>query len=717
MFRPPALRVAFRLAAVLLLALAPFCARAATVAPASAAGPPLTPAEAQSLIGVLNDPGKRLAFTHTLSELVTASRAVAAKTAPAAPGLVPHSIGAELLTGVGTFGDNLAAEGHGATRALRNFHLLGPWVHGIVSDPARRAIVVDSVWRLAVVIGAALLAVLGAERAIRRPVASLSRLAGGTAPPPAPTIETLAEEDDEHPLALPEDGFVAVDTQEAPETTKRRHGAGFLRLLHALRRVPFAIVHFLLELVPVVAFLVVTAGFEMAGFVDRLESLMVVSAATRSFVIAGVLIGLVNTLFSPAAAPLRLILVNEGPARRTAFWCRLGISVAAFALAAIGVAETLGLPPYAAAALTKAVALVEHGLLACLIVASRRDVARALTPPRRMRGPARRLLSGLAHRWWLIAIFFDFAFWAIWAAEVRNGYARLWTFTIETVCVVLVARMLAVASLGGLERMFRLTPDTASQHPWLQTRVDRYYPVFRRFTGFVLAAIAVVTLLEVWGLHAYSWFARGALGGRVVGAGVSVLASIAVGIVIWEATNTAVARHLDRRRLEPVGGGGRGAGRRRRADRAAEHAAADAADPAVRLRRHRGGADGAFRDRRQHRAASRGRRHRRRRDRLWFAEARAGFHHRHLSPAREHDAGRRHDHRRRPLRDRRTSLDPDDAAPGGRRLGACHPVLVGEHGDQQQSRPRQCRGERRHRARGGSGSRERGPEGDRRRHA
>ncbi len=541
-FRLPSLLAAF------LLALAPIVARGATTG--SAAAPPLTPAEARSLIAVLNDPARRAAFTRTLSELVAASRAVDARTTHTPAGLAPHSVGAELLTGVGTFGNNLAAEGREATRALRNFHELVPWFRGIIRDPATRAIVVDSIWRLAVVIGVALLAVFGVERAIRRPVLSLARLAGGTTPPPP----ALHPAEDALPAEPVEEENGVDGATSSTEVIKRRHGARFLRLLHGLRRVPFALLHFLLELAPVAAFLVVTTLFGLVGFVDRQENLLVVSAATRSFVIAGVLIGIVNTLFSPAAASRRLLLVNERPARRTAFWFRLGISIGGFAFAAIVVAETLGLPPYGAAALIKVVVLVEHVLLACLIVGSRHEVARALTPPRRMRGPARRLLAGLARRWWLYAIFFDFAFWAIWAAEVRDGYARLWTFTIETIAIVVVARVLAVAALGSLERIFRLPPDAAVQHPWVQTRVDRYYPVLRRFIVFLVAAIAFVTLLEVWGLHAYSWFARGALGGRVVGAGASVLASVAIGVVIWEAVNTAIDRHLDRLRLEPVGG-------------------------------------------------------------------------------------------------------------------------------------------------------------------
>ncbi len=571
MLAPLVRRLGCRLAVALLLvpALATFPAAAraaATPHPAAAASAPLTPAEAQSLLAVLNDPGKRAAFSRTLSELMAASREVAARTAPSPAGLAPHSVGAELLTGVGTFGTSLAAEAHEGTRALRTFRQIGPWFHGIVADPVQRNAVIAGVWRLAVVLGVALAAVLGVERLIRRPIATLARIAGG-APAPAVPPESLdaPEPDialaDEASVAVepvpPLDALVAAETAEETEIVRHRHGARLLRLLHALRRVPLAAAHFVLELLPVLAFVVVTAAFGVTGFVSRSASLLVVSAATRGFVIGGVLIGLVNTLFAPDTPSLRLLLVHDGPARRVAFWCRLGISIGAFSFAAIVVAEMFGLPFFAVTSLTKVVVLAEHVVLALLIIASRADVAHKLQPPRRLRGPTRRILGGLARRWWLYALFFDFAFWVIWAAEVRHGYARLWTFTIETMAVVVAARVVGIALLGGLERSLRLAPDTASRHPWLQTRADRYYPVLRRLVTFLVIAASSVTVLEVWGLHAYGWFARDALGGRVVGAALSVLASIAVGAVIWEAVNTALDRHLDRLRLDPVGGAAR----------------------------------------------------------------------------------------------------------------------------------------------------------------
>ena len=164
------------------------------------------------------------------------------------------------------------------------------------------------------------------------------------------------------------------------------------------------------------------------------------------------------------------------------------------------------------------------------------------------------MLAALARRWWLYALFFDYAFWVIWAAELRNGYARLWTFSIETVAVGVSARIVAILLLGSLERALRLDPAMAARQPWLRMRVDRYYPAASPTGDARRARRRAVTLFQVWGLHAFRWFGDGALGGRVVGAGLSIFASVAIGVLLWEAANTAVDRHLDRLRGDPSAG-------------------------------------------------------------------------------------------------------------------------------------------------------------------
>ena len=69
-----------------------------------------------------------------------------------------------------------------------------------------------------------------------------------------------------------------------------------------------------------------------------------------------------------------------------------------------------------------------------------------------------------------------------------------------------------------------------------------------------LFALTAIVLLEVWGVDSLSWFNEGALGDRLFSAITSILASLAVGVVIWEGVNMALDRHIDRLGRDPVGG-------------------------------------------------------------------------------------------------------------------------------------------------------------------
>ena len=75
----------------------------------------------------------------------------------------------------------------------------------------------------------------------------------------------------------------------------------------------------------------------------------------------------------------------------------------------------------------------------------------------------------------------------------------------------------------------------------------------------VVTGGAIVVLLQIWGLDAFSWFSRGALGGQLFSAMISILASLVVGLVIWEAVNVTFDRHLDRLGRDPVNGAARAA--------------------------------------------------------------------------------------------------------------------------------------------------------------
>jgi small-conductance mechanosensitive channel len=563
--RRPGMLLTFLLgASVAAAVLAGGGACAATVAQAASRPvPALTPTEAQQLLSVLNDPAKRAALTVTLDNLAKAvatgpsAKAPAPAKAPAkAPiGLAPNGLGAQLLQSVGTLGAGLAAQGREFGKALRVFRYFGPWLGAILNNPALRAQASDALVRLAAVLGLAFAVAILLNRQIRRPISTLARAIGGR-PPPAISAEP-GHNGTEEGAAETAPAALSEALPEDERRTRRRHHRNFERMLYALKRIPFATVHFVLELVPIMGFALVAFLFELSGFVRLGESLIVVRSAIKAFVIGGVLVALTYTAFAPGRPALRLVLIRDEAAERISFWFRLMAVIGAWGFATLNVAAALGLPDYAAVAAAKLLMFIEHTLLAVLIFRSRADVARRLRPRRWIKSASAQLLRKLANNWWVMAIFFDYASWLVWAAQLKNGYVRLGIVTLETAFVIGAARLAAVALLGGLDHLFRVDPEMADRSPWYARRAERYYPIVRRAVDASVLAVTAIVLLQVWGLHTFAWFRAGALGGRVISALIGVLMALLAGIIVWEAVNVVLDRYIDRLSQEQGGSAAR----------------------------------------------------------------------------------------------------------------------------------------------------------------
>ena len=75
------------------------------------------------------------------------------------------------------------------------------------------------------------------------------------------------------------------------------------------------------------------------------------------------------------------------------------------------------------------------------------------------------MLTRLATYWWIPALFFNFALWLVWAAQVQNGYGRIVRLFFVSSAVILVCRLLSAALLGLLDRLFHLNPDLEQRYP------------------------------------------------------------------------------------------------------------------------------------------------------------------------------------------------------------------------------------------------------------
>ncbi len=323
--------------------------------------------------------------------------------------------------------------------------------------------------------------------------------------------------------------------------------------LRALRRLPFGLMRLVLELIPVGVFLL-AANLMLAarpGAAELTRDVVVVNVQAWAVLCAAMCVA--HALFSPRRPRLRLLHLDDGAAAYLVRWLRRLLALAVFGNAALEVGLLFGLYREAHDALLKLVALAAHGMLVVVVLQCRGAVAARLRAPHRLRDAAgaprgawARLRDRFASVWHWVAIFFIVATWVVWAAELRDGFARLLHFVVVTLAVGIVARLLGILALGGLDRLVRVAPETATRFPGLEARTQRYYPAVRALLVALLLALTAVALLEVWGLEAVEWLAGSQLGPRVVSALLTVLVSAAVAVGVWEGVNTAAERQLDR---------------------------------------------------------------------------------------------------------------------------------------------------------------------------
>jgi small-conductance mechanosensitive channel len=148
--------------------------------------------------------------------------------------------------------------------------------------------------------------------------------------------------------------------------------------------------------------------------------------------------------------------------------------------------------------------------------------------------------------WHYIAIFFIVGLWLVWAADLRNGYLRLWHIAAVNGAVLVAARLLAAALLAGLDHLIGAPPQIEGGYSGLGTRVERYHQVLRTSISGVIALGAGLALLQAWGLDAIGWLTGTPTGRQVMSTILSIGITVLIAVVAWEAANMAIERHLER---------------------------------------------------------------------------------------------------------------------------------------------------------------------------
>ncbi|GAN54008.1 mechanosensitive ion channel family protein [Tanticharoenia sakaeratensis] len=555
------------------------------------ANPHLSQAQAQQLLGVLDDPARRQQFETTLRNFAQAQGSAPATTAAtdsspthvAAHAVRSNSLGAQILGGFGDLNHAIGAETHAILRTVVDFREVGPWVRSIRTSPGRRDAVLAVVLRAAVLAGVGAVLFVVVRLLLIRPRRHLSDRAqardaqdrveehtdqraaedaadadaaasaeeeaadaaeahAGT-PDPATGLQAPRPEAAPAPAENPDEQKAAHQKAEDERVSRIQHQGALARLMRVIRRIPIALASLLLDLLPVAMVPLAAAVIGAFDQTDLDASSDVLRDLTLVAVAGGGLVAVARAVLAPKRPWLRLVIIHDAVSVFLFDWIRALAMVTSIGAAVVVMLSDCGLPDPVVIALLKMLALLVHGMIALMILSSRTHV---MAFCRRL--AHRRYASGIAiavgRIWWIAALALDFGLWLVWAAEVRNGYAEIWLLFVRSIAALVIVRIISVALFGGLERGFRAVPAFVGLSEETRGRVARYYPALRQILRIAVALMIVLGLAIAWGVPFAALFGAHGLGSRVLGSLLTILIAMAIGAIVWEIANIGVERHI-----------------------------------------------------------------------------------------------------------------------------------------------------------------------------
>ncbi len=503
---------------------APPAPRQATAPQTGAPAAQTAPApDADALLRLLQDDARRAELIRALQGLSAASGTPAAAppaaatpaapapapaAAPAAPEepaiLAPNTLGAQLLQGASQRLSALSEQLVVAVQTIADLPAMVSWLSAMARDPVTQFRIMDAAWKLFLVLGLGLVAEWLSVRLLKR-------------------------------------ARDALDSRAPAEG----------ELFSWLRKIPLVIARLCLDLLPIGAFAIVSYGG--IGLVQPLPTTeLVMLTVNNAYMASRAVMVASRMLLSPASPMLRLLPVADETAAYITVWLRriTFVLVVGYATAEAGL--QFGLPWNAYDSILRVCLLLVTLFLIIVILQNRAAVSDTLRAPALAEGeepPAsRRTLRAVRDRaaevWHILAIAWLIAAWGVWAMEVQGGFWRLIRVSAVTLGVLVAARLADVAMRRTLARAFRITPDLAQRYPGLEARANRYLPILKGTFSGIITALALLFLLEAWGLDAFAWFGQGKLGNRLVGSLASMGFTLLVAMTAWEAANAAIQRHL-----------------------------------------------------------------------------------------------------------------------------------------------------------------------------
>lgn len=319
---------------------------------------------------------------------------------------------------------------------------------------------------------------------------------------------------------------VAAEIEEAP---------GLLRLATGI----------FLELLPLVVFAGVAAG---------LLTLLDPRPVTRVLALALIAAFFCERLICQVSAALLLrrddrpppLAIGGESAGYLYVWIRRLSIIGVYGYFAVRAAAMLSFPAAAQSLLESSFGLLLAALLAVFVLQNRAPMAAWIRGPRDApAGGMRAIRAFVAGIWAPVALLCIVAGYGIFLFSVKGGFQFLLRGLLLTLAVIVAARVIEYLAGAALRRASHLKPELRLRYPELEQRVNRYMPLIGRIIRVFIYAVALLSIVELWGFGVYGWF-ESESGRLLLARLLRIFLILAGALLVWETLSAFVQHRLER---------------------------------------------------------------------------------------------------------------------------------------------------------------------------
>jgi small conductance mechanosensitive channel len=308
----------------------------------------------------------------------------------------------------------------------------------------------------------------------------------------------------------------------------------------------------LLDVLPILAF--AAATYLVLPLTDpRPETRLVALAIINANVLTRVTLAASRIVLAPNAARLRFFSIGDETVTYLYIWVRRFVSFAVYGYFTAEAALLLGLAQGAYQALLKILGLVLAVMGIILILQNKGLVTAWLKRSSRHQEntagdgapstPTQTFRGRVADVWHAVAIMLIVFLYGAWALEIPGGFQFLARALALSALVLVIATAIARVIDILVDRGFRLNTELKARFPELEARLNRYLPMLRGIFKGVVAVMAGLVVLDLWGLGTLNWLGSEA-GSTVISHLVTTVVIILAALVIWEILSLLIERLL-----------------------------------------------------------------------------------------------------------------------------------------------------------------------------